>query len=63
MGALIGSAVVLLAAMAAAGAAPPSGPLKDWPCPKPEAAALSAEALYGKPLPAPLPPKGAWDER
>lgn len=64
---LIMAALGALALLAGAGTAraapppPPSGPLKDWPCaPLPETAALTPEALYGKPLPAPLPSADAW---
>jgi len=60
-----GSIVGVIAALAVAGlahAAPPvaKGPLKDWPCPEPRVDALTAEALYGQPLPAALPAPGAW---
>ena len=51
---------VLAAAAASSMAAPPSGPLKDWPCPQPWVEALTAEALYGKALPAPLPQTVDW---
>ena len=55
-------AIVALAVAWAAHAAPPAakGPLKDWPCPEPRVDALTAEALYAKPLPAALPAPSAW---
>jgi hypothetical protein len=63
---VIASVLALILLMGSLGAqraeaAPPSGPLKDWPCPQPESDGFAAEALYGKPLPAALPPQGAWE--
>ena len=59
---LIFGAVVLVLTSGAGFAAPPApkGPLKDWPCEEQRADTLSAEALYAKPLPGPLPAPGAW---
>jgi hypothetical protein len=54
------TALVICAGAAIATPPAPKGPLKDWPCAEARVDALSAETLYVKPLPGPLPPAGAW---